>query len=279
LAFCSLADLELRRRTAPQFLLEEAQYVVGTLLSRGMLVGILAGILSFCFLKVVGEPQVDRAIAFENAMDAAKYKANDGTAKGMSIPKEGPEPELVSRPVQAGIGLFTGVVIYSTAFGGLFALVFAFAHGRMDDFDPKMTSALLALSGIIAVYIVPSLKYPANPPSVGDPETIGARTALYFVVIAISIAAIIAAWLLRSRLVPHWGRWNATLVGAAAYLVVVVVVGLALPSVNEVPEAFPAVLLWQFRIATAGAQFVMWSTIGLGFGILAERVTARRSGL
>ena len=129
------------------------------------------------------------------------------------------------------------------------------------------------------VYIVPSLKYPANPSSVGDPETIGARTALYFVVIAISIAAIIAAWLLRSRLVPHWGHWNATLVGAAVYLVVVVAVGLALPSVNEVPEAFPAVLLWQFRIAAVGAQFVMWSTIGLGFGILAERVTTRRSGL
>lgn len=252
--------------------------MVGTLLTRGMLVGILAGILSFCFLKVVGEPQVDRAIAFENATDAAKDKANDGTAKGMPMPTKDPEPELVSRPVQAGIGLFTGVVIYSTAFGGLFALVFAFAHGRMGDFDPRMTTALLALSGIIAVYIVPSLKYPANPPSVGDPETIGARTALYFAMIAISIAAMIAAWLLRSRLVPHLGRWNATLVGAAAYLVVVVVVGLALPSVNEVPEAFPAVVLWQFRIAAAGAQFVMWSTIGLGFGMLAERVTARQSG-
>jgi Probable cobalt transporter subunit (CbtA) len=104
------------------------------------------------------------------------------------------------------------------------------------------------------------------------------RTALYFAMIAISIAAMIAAWLLRNRLASHLGRWNATLVGAAAYLVVVVAVGLALPSVNEVPEAFPAVVLWQFRIAAAGAQCVMWSTIGLGFGMLAERVTARQSG-
>jgi Probable cobalt transporter subunit (CbtA) len=116
--------------------------VVGTLLTRGMLVGILAGLLSFCFLKVVGEPQVDRAIAFESAMDTAKDKANDATAKGMPMPKEDPEPELVSRPVQAGIGLFTGVAIYNTAFGGLFALVFAFAYGRMGDFDPRTTSAL-----------------------------------------------------------------------------------------------------------------------------------------
>jgi hypothetical protein len=84
--------------------------MVGTLLLRGMLVGVLAGILCFAFLKVVGEPQVDRAIAFEAQMDEVKAqaKADADTAKGMSMAKEEPEPELVSRPVQAGIGLFTG---------------------------------------------------------------------------------------------------------------------------------------------------------------------------
>src|SRR3984885_13271152 len=98
--------------------------MVGTLLVRGMLIGIVAGILSFAFLRIVGEPQVDRAIAFETAMDAAKdkAKADEAAAKGMVMPKEDPEPELVSRPVQAGIGLFTAAAIYNTAFVGLFAL-------------------------------------------------------------------------------------------------------------------------------------------------------------
>jgi hypothetical protein len=253
--------------------------MVGALLTRGMLVGILAGILSFGFLKLVGEPPVDRAIAFETAMDEAKDKAraDEAGAKGMTMPKE--EPELVSRSVQSGIGLFTGVTVYNTAFGGLFALAFAFAYRRMGDFDPRTTSALLAISGIVAVYIVPNLKYPANPPSVGDPETIGMRTALYFAMIAISLAAMIASWMLRHRLVPQFGCWNAGLMGAAAYLIVVVAVGLALPAVNEVPEAFPAVVLWQFRVASAGAQLVMWATIGLGFGVLAESATASQSGL
>ncbi len=109
--------------------------MVGALLIRGMLVGVIAGILSFAFLKFVGEPAVDRAIAFETQMDEAKdkAKADDAMAKGMSMPKEDAEPELVSRPVQAGIGLFTGVTVYNTAFGGLFALVFApclSPHGR-----------------------------------------------------------------------------------------------------------------------------------------------------
>ena len=118
--------------------------MVGTLLMRGMLIGILAGILSFAFLKIVGEPAVDRAIAFETAMDEAKdkAKADEAAAKGMSMPKEDPEPELVSRPVQGGIGLFTGVTVYNTAFGGLFALVFALAYGRMGDFGPRTTAAL-----------------------------------------------------------------------------------------------------------------------------------------
>jgi broad specificity phosphatase PhoE len=84
------------------------------------------------------------------------------------------------------------------------------------------------------------LKYPANPPSVGDPETISIRTGLYFSMIAFSLAAMIAAWMLRNRLVRRFGPWNAALIAAGAYLVVVVVVSLALPAVNEVPEGFPA---------------------------------------
>src|SRR5580692_4006331 len=212
--------------------------MVGTLLMRGMLVGVVAAILSFGFLKLVGEPAVDRAIAFETAMDEAKDKAkkDDAMAKGLPMPAEDNEPELVSRPVQAGVGLFTGVTVYNVAFGGLFALVFALCFRRMGEFDARTTSALLAISCLVAVYVVPNLKYPANPPSVGDPETIGMRTGLYFAMIAISLAAMIASWMLRNRLIQRYGNWNATLIAAAAYLVVVVAVALALPGVNEVPE-------------------------------------------
>jgi hypothetical protein len=255
--------------------------MVVTLLARGMLIGIVAAILSFGFLKIVGEPAVDRAIAFETQMDEAKAKAekDEAIAKGLPAPMENDEPELVSRPVQAGIGLFTGVSVYNIAFGGLFALVFALAYGRMGRFGPRTTSALLALSGIVAIYVVPNLKYPANPPSVGDPETIGMRTGLYFSMIAISLAAMIAAWMLRNRLLARYGGWNAALIAAAAYLVVVIVVALALPTVNEVPEGFPAVVLWQFRMASLGAQVIMWATIGLGFGAWMERAATSRNGL
>ena len=254
--------------------------MVGNMLMRGMLIGVVAGILSFGFLKIVGEPAVDRAIAFETQMDEAKDKAkkDEAMAKGLPMPVDDYDPELVSRPVQAGVGLLTGVTVYNVAFGGLFALVFALAYGRMGDFGARTTSALLAFSGIVAVYIVPNLKYPANPPSVGDPETIGMRTGLYFAMIAISLAAMIAAWMLRNRLAARYGGWNAGLIAAAAYLVVVVAVAMALPGVNEVPEGFPAVVLWQFRTASLGAQLIMWATIGLLFGGLTERAARASRG-
>jgi predicted cobalt transporter CbtA len=255
--------------------------MVGTLLLRGMLVGVLAGILCFGFLKVVGEPQVDRAIAFEARLDAAKAQAAAQAliAKGLTAPPEEPAPELVSRRVQAGIGLVTGVIVYNAAFGALFALAFAFIYGRVGELGPRAISALLAIAGLVAVYIVPSLKYPANPPAVGDPATIGMRTSLYFLMMAISLAAMIGSVTLGRRLRARYGGWNAYLTAAAVYLVVVIAVSLLLPSVNEVPRQFPAVVLWQFRIASLGAQLIMWATIGLLFGALIERAATSPSGL
>jgi len=249
--------------------------MVGTLLARGMLVGIVAGLLCFAFLKVYGEPQVDRAIAFEEQMDEAK--AELAKKHGMAAPEE--EPELVSRPVQAGLGLFVAVMVYSAAFGGLFGLAFAYAQGRMPgELSPQALSILLALLGFIAVYLIPNLKYPANPPSVGDPETIGTRTALYFGIIGISLIAMVGAIAIRRTLVVRYGEWNATLMVAACYIAVMVAAGFVLPAINEVPEEFPAVVLWKFRIASLGAQLILWATLGLLFGALTQRaVTTRRS--
>jgi predicted cobalt transporter CbtA len=80
---------------------------------------------------------------------------------------------------------------------------------------------------------------------------------------------------LKGLLVARFGRWNANLIVAACYIVIVVIAGLLLPVVNEVPEEFPAVVLWKFRIASLGAQVIMWATLGLLFGALTERAVDR----
>ncbi|MDP9073275.1 MAG: CbtA family protein, partial [Actinomycetota bacterium] len=51
---------------------------------------------------------------------------------------------------------------------------------------------------------------------------------------------------------------------------------LVMPGVNEVPAAFPAVVLWRFRLASFGTELVLWTTIGLAFAALIEPKTAGR---
>jgi predicted cobalt transporter CbtA len=252
---------------------------MGNLLLRGMLVGLIAGLVCFGFLRWVGEPHVDRAIAFEGQMEEGKAKteAAEAMATGMSMPAEASEEELVSRPTQAGFGLLTGVVVYCTAFGGLFALVFAFAYGRASEFGPRATAALLAASGFIAIYLVPYFKYPANPPAVGNPDTIGMRTEFYFLMIAFSVVAMIVAVIVRNRLATSQGRWNAALSGAVVYVGLVCIVGMLMPTIDEVPETFPPSTLWSFRVASLGGQAIMWTVIGLGFGALTHRVALRNA--
>ena len=228
-----------------------------TLLLRGMLTGLIAGLLVFTFARWAGESSVDKAIAFETSMDQAKGEA--------------PEPEMVSRKVQKGIGLLTGTVVYSTALGGIFGLVFAFARGRLSLARPRVLAAWLAALGFIAIVLVPSLKYPANPPSVGNPETIGVRTGAYFLLIAISLMAMMLAVQLGRYWSRSLGSWNASLLSALLFLLLVGVASHFLPHIDEVPASFPASLLWKFRIASWETQVVLWSTLGLFFGWLTER--------
>jgi hypothetical protein len=119
---------------------------------------------------------------------------------------------------------------------------------------------------------VPFLKYPANPPSVGQPGTIGERTELYFGFVAISLLAGILATAFGRKLVDRFGTWNGGLLACAGYVVVVAVAAWLLPIVNEVPPTFPATTLWGFRMASLGTQVTMWLSLGLIFGALAEKV-------
>ncbi|WP_435212812.1 CbtA family protein [Streptomyces sp. bgisy034] len=228
---------------------------VRTLLVRGMLAGIGAGVLAFVFAYLVGEGPVDAAIAFESA----------------NSHEHGGE-ELVSRSVQSTAGLATGVLVFGVAIGGIVALAFCFALGRIGRFGARATAGLTALAGFLLAYLVPILKYPANPPAVGNPDTLDKRTILFVLMIALSVLLGIAAILLGRRLAPAWGNWNASIAAGVAFVAVVAIAMVVLPSGENTPKGFPATDLWEFRLASIGVQAVLWSTFGLLFGFLAERV-------
>ena len=226
--------------------------VVRSLLVRGMLAGAVAGLLAFAFARVFGEPQVQHAIDFEHAHD----------------------PELVSRGLQRSLGLLTATVLLGVALGGMFSLVFSWAHGRVGAFRPRATAALLAGAAYLTIVVVPFTKYPANPPSIGNPDTIGRRTLAYVAMIAISLLAAVAAARIRRELLGRLGGWNAGLVAAGAFVAVVAVAELILPVVHETPAGFPADVLYRFRVASLGTSLTLWAALGLGFGMASERLLA-----
>ena len=221
---------------------------MGRLLGRGLLAGLAGGLVAFAFAHTVGETSIGQAITFEDAHSLAA------------------DPVLVSRGVQSTAGLLTATCVFGLALGGLFALTFAAVQGRVSRLRPSATAGLLALAGYLIVFAVPFLKYPANPPGVGDPDTIGRRTALYLAMIVVSILAAVVAF-----------RVRRPLLGLAVYVVLVSAAALMLPGVHEVPKGFPADTLWHFRLASLGTQACIWATLGLGFGVLADRLLLSRS--
>src|SRR4051794_231910 len=219
-----------------------------------MLVGLAAGVLMFVFAKIFGEPAVDKAIAFEEAHS----------------PPSGEAP-LVSRSLQSTLGLLTGTIVYGVAMGGVFALVFAAVYGRVGKARPRITAGTLAIAAFTVIILVPFLKYPSNPPAVGNDDTIGYRTEIYFAMMAISIGAALAALRVGRDTVKRFGAWNGTLLAVATYIVLIAVGELLMPKLDEIPNGFSASVIWHFRLATLGVHAVLYTTLGLGFGALADR--------
>jgi uncharacterized membrane protein YidH (DUF202 family) len=232
--------------------------MIRTLLVWGLLAGLCGGLLATGFSEVAGEPAVNQAIAFESSSAAAAGEPH--------------EHAIVSRGAQRTVGLLTAAIVYGVSVGGLFALAFAFAYGRIGRASPARTALWLAAGAFVVVFLVPFLKYPANPPSVGDPDTIGRRTELYLAMIVCSLLAAVAALRVRAWLAARRDPTTATVVAGVSYLAVVVAAALILPGIHEVPRSFPATTLWRFREASIGMQAVLWATIGVVFSVAAQRV-------
>ncbi|WP_426560968.1 CbtA family protein [Angustibacter sp. McL0619] len=228
-------------------------------LIRGLLVGLLAGAVAFVVAHFLGEPSVAAAIAVEESSHAAEHMHGDQVV-------------LVSRDIQASVGLLTALLLFGAALGGVFGIGAAVAQGRLGRLGARATSALLALAGFVTISLVPFLKYPANPPAVGDPSTIARRSGLYFAMLALSLLfAVAAVWV--ARRLHTLSTWNRCLAGVATFVVLVGVAYAVLPAVDEV-GTFPADVLWRFRMGSLATQLSVWSTLGLAFGALTERAAA-----
>jgi hypothetical protein len=228
------------------------------LLLRGLLAGLVAGLLAGGFAYLAGEPHINAAIAIE---EAAAEPAPAGHAE---------EEPLVDRDVQSTAGLLLATSLYGIALGGILATAYTVLRRRLRTGSDTQAALGLAAAALVGIVGVPYLKYPPNPPAVGNPDTINQRTAAYLAVLVLGLVAVWAA-VLAARTQTH--QWRRAAGGATAFLIVVAVAYTLLPTFHEVPDDFPATLLWDFRISSLGTQTILWTALGITFAGLISHLT------
>lgn len=230
---------------------------------RGAIAGAAGGALSAGVAFVIGEPSVDRAIALEEA--AADH---DGAEHA----------EVFTRVAQQG-GLVVTAVLTGLAVGVIFGLVHALWLRRDPDHratDPWRRAIRLSLMGFVGVAAIPFLRYPADPPAVGDPATVDARTTAYLSAVLIGLATVVGAWQVFARLARRGAAESTPRLAAAAVLVVGLAATWLLPADTDPIEA-PAVLIWEFRVAALATLATLWLGLGATYGLLSERSESRSS--
>lgn len=204
------------------------------------------------FLRLVGEPTISRAITLEAQRS-----------------RGGAEDELFSRGTQQ-IGGMVGTVAYAVCLALIASVVLARVRRGPAGSEWRRAMAV-GVAGFVTLVLVPFLKYPANPPGVGDPATVGRRTALFVILLAWSVLAGWGSWRLavglRERGRPEHVVWAAAVILYAATAATALVVMPASPDVVDVP----ATLLWRFRMASLGGSLLLWSVLGWVLGFLAQR--------
>ena len=256
------------------------------LILRGFISGALGGMLAFVFARILSEPVIQRGIDYENGRAAAEAALRRAAGLAMA----GPDHELFSRSVQRNVGLPVGVLLFGVAVGGLVAVAYALvARGMRPRLRPRAVALLIAAAGFAGFFLLPFLKYPAEPPGVEHVQSIQTRGGLYLAMVAICVVSVVAAGIAARRLASPLGGGKATLVAVLGLAVWVAIVAVILPPIEPsqplrdasgavVYPRFPSDLLLQFRLRAIGVQLILWTTVGLAFGVLVERLTANARG-
>ena len=223
-------------------------------LRRGLAAGALGGVAAALSLLLLGERSIRDALSLE---------------------AHGGGEERFSRATQM-IGGSVGLIVAGVLIGVVFSVVFVAVrhHSRLTGDFPR--SLGLAAIGFLTVVVVPFVKYPANPPSVGDPATITRRTFAYLSLLCLSVIATAAVWTWSRRLRARgWPDPPRVTVLATAYVIVMGAAMAALPPGPD-PSGAPAALIWRFRMASLAGWAFLWGTLGLAFGWWSAKTEARR---
>ena len=220
---------------------------ISIVLISGALAGLVHGTINFAIV----EPYLDQAIGLENESLFASGEAED-TLEFWA--------EYESYRIWQKSGQVLAGVILGLAMGSLFGIVFALSKNSLPGKND--ISKAVILSGIMwtVLYLIPFLKYPANPPTVGDAETVLLRMILYVSFIIISGVTVVAFYKLSKKL--NNNKKYLALVGYTGFMVLIFV---AMPD-NPDEITAPMNLVNEFRFVSVLGVSSFWGCVGIILG-------------
>jgi len=223
---------------------------LGAVLRPAIIAGLVAGLLASVFHQVLTEPVIDRAIAAEEARAAAQ--------PGQS--GHGHDEPVVSRGGQK-VGLVVGLLLYGLIWGLLVGVGLHATRGWVPS-RWNLGRRGLVVAGLAgwSVALFPFLKYPANPPGVGEPETIGYRQTLYLGFIVLAVLGLALAVALGRRATARGaGGWIAPVAFYAVWAVGIY----ALMPPNPDPVQLSETIVRPFRALSLTGLVVFWGAFAL----------------
>jgi predicted cobalt transporter CbtA len=221
-------------------------FILITLVS-GAIAGTILGLIN----QILVEPYIDQAIAIE---------VQNTVASGESVDVD----ELVQyRLWQKGGEIVAGTIL-GTSISALFGIVYIYSRDSLPGSNNKKKGLILAGIMFFVIFLIPALKYPANPPAVGDPETIEYRESLYIGMLVISgLTALGVAILYRS--LSQTRRESRKIIVPTVYAVIIALAFVVLPA-NPDEITISSNLLINFRIVSTITMGIFWGILGILLG-------------
>jgi len=232
--------------------LKALTFVIVTLLS-GAIAGIILGLIN----QAIVEPFIDKAISIETQRHIARGESVD-TAQQSQY-----------RVWQKG-GEVVAAAIYGISLSALFGIVFAFSKRSLPGFNSKRKALFLACIMFFVIFLIPAIKYPANPPAVGNPATIYYREMLYVGFIAVSGFSALTLAISYRRLQAYFSEEPAWLIVPLIYAIIMIGAYIAFPP-NPDKATIPSNLITSFRIASVSTIGIFWGVLGMIVGLLWDK--------
>lgn len=212
-----------------------------SILKAGIVTGIVAGTSLGGLLLLFLTPIILEAEAYE-----------------VQIPDSHP---LIPRNV-VHFWTFAGAIMLGILYSIIFTFVYTLIQYRIPVKNAQFKGLILALNGFLVAVLVPSLYLPPNPPGIETSLSVMTRQSIFFAIIIAGILASIVFWMTYSRVSRRYSPISGLLIGAFAFVVIIITAFLLSPSNTNIPSV-PSDLLWKYRVENLGAMFAFWAIMGV----------------